>query len=391
MPPKKAPADYLREWREYKALHGSRPVESLGSAGYALAVSIRRARATGKFTATELAELDATPLPRATGPRGKEEGSPKSRTLGGSTASGFSITEPTVSLPPAAAKTHTPPATGPEGEAVASATGQAAGGATASSAGPCTTLSLPGLNINWPFSQLMLAGVKTVEARSYTLGYRSIAQPGVDMWLVETPGQANVLSKGWVLAGDAQVAPRPANAHIVGTVTFAYSAEYESLAAFQADRKNHRIAEGSSYDWRGNGEMHAWHVSAVRRLAQPVPQPGRKGVTGFTRHRSYTVTIAEPGKDGAVPCTRPSAAAPSSSCSNCHGLCITHACRPPGGVRRSWQRPHSSAHEPTGHRPCSRTDTRHRPCSDPGRWSCSVSCCEGHRPGDFGFVREGRP
>ena len=155
----------------------------------------------------------------------------------------------------------------------------------ASSAGPCTTLSMPGLNIQWPFSQLILAGVKTVEARSYTLGYRSIAQPGVDMWLVETPGQVHGLSKVWVLDGGAPVAPRPAKAQIVGTVTFASSVEYKSLAAFQADRENHRIAEGSRYDWCGNGEMHAWHVSAVRRLAQPVPQPGPKDVTGFARRR----------------------------------------------------------------------------------------------------------
>ena len=44
-----------------------------------------------------------------------------------------------------------------------SATGQEAGGSTTSDAGLGTTLSLPGLNIGWPFSQLILAGVKTAE------------------------------------------------------------------------------------------------------------------------------------------------------------------------------------------------------------------------------------
>ena len=110
---------------------------------------------------------------------------------------------------------------------------------------------------------------------------------------METLAQADALAKGWVLAGGAAVAPRPEKAQIVGTVTFSRSDEYESLAAFRADSENHRIAKGGHYDWDGKGERHAWRVSAVRRLAQPVPQPGRKGNTGFTVNRPYTVSFAE--------------------------------------------------------------------------------------------------
>jgi hypothetical protein len=174
-----------------------------------------------------------------------------------------------------------------------SATGQEAGGSTTSDAGLGATLSLPGLNINWPFSQLILAGVKTVEVRTYALGHRNIAQPDVEMWLVETPAKANAISKGWVLPGGDAVAPRPKDAQIVGTVTFSRSDEYETPAAFRADRENHRIAQGGSYDWDGKGERHAWRVSAVRRLARPVPQPGGKGTTGFTENRPHTVSFAE--------------------------------------------------------------------------------------------------
>ena len=154
---------------------------------------------------------------------------------------------------PLASRSHaeierTSSATGQEGEEASAATGQAVGGSTTSCAGLGATLSLPGLNINWPFSQLILAGVKTVEARSYALGYKSIAQPDVEMWLVETPAQADGISKGWVLAGDAAVAPRPEQAQIVGTVTFSRSDEYKCLAVFHADRENHRIAKGGHYD-----------------------------------------------------------------------------------------------------------------------------------------------
>ena len=110
---------------------------------------------------------------------------------------------------------------------------------------------------------------------------------------METPAKADAISKGWVFAGGDAMAPRPEVAQIVGTVTFSRSDEYESLAAFQADRENHRIAKGGHYDWDGEGERHAWRVSAVRRLAQPVPQPGAKSTTGFTKNRPYTVSFAE--------------------------------------------------------------------------------------------------
>ena len=246
---------------------------------------------------------------------------------------------------PLASRSHaeierTSSATGQEGEEASAPTGQAVGGSTTSCAGLGATLSLPGLNINWPFSQLILAGVKTIEARSYGLGYRNIAQPGVEMWLVETPAPANAASKGWVLAGGAAMAPRPEKAQMVGTITFPRSEEYESLAASRADRENHRIAKGGHYDWDGNGERHAWRVPTVRRLAQPVPQPGRKSTTGFTKNRPYTVSFAEtastvgpPRGEGA------SAAVPSGREGHrASGRLEGSAARPPArGVRRAQQ------------------------------------------------------
>ena len=110
---------------------------------------------------------------------------------------------------------------------------------------------------------------------------------------MQTLGKANTMPKGWAIAGGAAVAPRPKEAQIVGTVTFSRSDEYEGVAAFRADKENHRIGQGGRYDWGGGGEMHAWRVSAARRIAQPVPQPGQKGSTGFTKNRPYTVSFAE--------------------------------------------------------------------------------------------------
>ena len=150
---------------------------------------------------------------------------------------------------PPASRSHaeierTSSATGQEGEEASAATGQAVGGSTTSCPGRGATLSLPGLNINWPFSQLILAGVKTIETRTYALGHRNIAQPDVEMWLVETRAQEDALAKGWVLAGGAAVPPRPEEAQIVSTVTFSRSGEYERPAAFRSNRENHWVAKG---------------------------------------------------------------------------------------------------------------------------------------------------
>ena len=286
MPPRRASADYMRERREFIAQHGSEPVETPGSAGYALATRIRKARAKGVFNAAELAELDSEiPAPaaaqknpagachpclgcrrnrradhpehtrvdgcrfpdvepvvwncpgcarnrpadhpahthvdgecrvpqqrvRSSGSRAKAGAQPRSAlakatpagsafssALGGSSLGSDARSSPDIARPsdpliveatepqvpdpetdggelvlddPPPSRSNieierTSSATGQEGEQASAATGQAVGGSTTSGAGLGATLSLPCLNINWLFSQVILAGVKTLEARS---------------------------------------------------------------------------------------------------------------------------------------------------------------------------------------------------------------------------------
>ena len=54
-----ASLDYLRELREYKALHGTLPVESPGSHGCLLAQRTRKAWIRRYLAEVELAEMDA--------------------------------------------------------------------------------------------------------------------------------------------------------------------------------------------------------------------------------------------------------------------------------------------------------------------------------------------
>ena len=75
-PPPKTSTDYMREWRDYRAQHGSVSVETPDSAGYALALRIRKARDRGVFDAVELAELDSPiPAPAAAQAGEKKKGS----------------------------------------------------------------------------------------------------------------------------------------------------------------------------------------------------------------------------------------------------------------------------------------------------------------------------
>ena len=67
----------------------------------------------------------------------------------------------------------------------------------ASGSGPSRmSLLLRGLNIQYPFSRLILAGLKDTEVRDYALGYRNIAHPDEEMFLIETPPQESSVGRG---------------------------------------------------------------------------------------------------------------------------------------------------------------------------------------------------
>ena len=109
-----------------------------------------------------------------------------------------------------------------------------------------------GLNVQWPFSQLILCGAKSIEVRNYALGHRCIAKAGEEVWIVETRGPCASASTNAVVQ-DAAIAPRRQEAHIVGCVTFSGSQCYESQHSFREDVSAHRIRAGGVHDWRADG------------------------------------------------------------------------------------------------------------------------------------------
>ena len=154
--------------------------------------------------------------------------------------------------------------------------------------GKAIELVLRGLNIQYPFSRLILAGHKDIEVRNYPLGHRNIAKPEEEMSLIETPPK----NQGSA-AVDIALGSPPHRAQVIGTVRFSKSKPYKTQVAWDRDRPRHRIKRGSALDWRkGQGNKHAWRVRQVRRFREPVPVRDHTQ-TGYPTPRPMRVSLAQ--------------------------------------------------------------------------------------------------
>src|ERR1700758_4101536 len=97
----------------------------------------------------------------------------------------------------------------------------------------------PGLNIQWPWSRLILDGHKTVETRSYKL---PVKYENVPLALIETPGplgRRNGIE----------------SARVIGYVTFSTSFKYENRNQWARDLSRHRVSiNDADFSWRAGNE-----------------------------------------------------------------------------------------------------------------------------------------
>ncbi|CAJ1383781.1 unnamed protein product [Effrenium voratum] len=143
-------------------------------------------------------------------------------------------------------------------------------------------VSLRGLHVQWPFSQLLLAGYKTQEVRGYALGHLNIAHANEEMWLVETRGGASTASYSACIPEGFHVPPRPKGAQIVGTIRFSEAVKLIDGISFAAARAAHCVRQGSKFDWCGT-PVFAWKVAAVRSLAYTVAAPEGRSQVGYAK------------------------------------------------------------------------------------------------------------
>ncbi len=115
-----------------------------------------------------------------------------------------------------------------------------------------------GLNVQSPWSALLINGQKTVETRSYTLPKRL---ERVELALIETPGK---LAKF--------------KSRIIGTITFSSFVQYSSKEQWESDESRHKVSiNDKTYGWKDKPKF-GWIVKSVKKFENPVDPPAKRGI-----------------------------------------------------------------------------------------------------------------
>jgi len=126
-----------------------------------------------------------------------------------------------------------------------------------------------GLNIQAPWSILLINGQKSVETRSYRLPQRL---EGVELAIIETPGKSAKFKS-----------------RIIGTITFSHSFKYPDKESWKGDYQRHRVEEDDrDYGWNENKPKYGWAVSDIKKFEKPIDPPKRRGIV-FT----LSITLGE--------------------------------------------------------------------------------------------------
>lgn len=123
---------------------------------------------------------------------------------------------------------------------------------------------ISGVNIQWPWSQLILSRKKTVETRAYPLPKHHI---GKELAIIETPG-----ARGKEQAGIIK-------ARIIGTITFKESFQYTSREHWLKDFKHHRVEVNDPlFAYRENAPKWGWPIEKVVVFQKPLSAPTKRGI-----------------------------------------------------------------------------------------------------------------
>ena len=115
-----------------------------------------------------------------------------------------------------------------------------------------------GLNVQSPWSTLLINGQKTVETRSYRLPTRL---EGVELALIETPGKSTKFKS-----------------RIIGTITFSSCIQYVSKEQWQSDESRHKVDTNNKlYCWKDKPKF-GWIVKSVKKFENPVDPPAKRGI-----------------------------------------------------------------------------------------------------------------
>lgn len=116
-----------------------------------------------------------------------------------------------------------------------------------------------GLNIQIPWSTLLINGWKSVETRSYPLPKK---YEGIELYLVETPGKYGRFK-----------------ARVIGTITFSHSFKYPDKQSWIDDYNRHKVEEGDEFcHWNENKPKYGWVVCDVKKFDHAIDINQRQGI-----------------------------------------------------------------------------------------------------------------
>ena len=142
------------------------------------------------------------------------------------------------------------------------------------------TIEARGIYVQWPFSRLLVSGMKLVEDRVYDLGHKNIGLEKQEMFLVETCKKVSLSRDVSVDCSQLEPGPPSGVKRVIGIITFSESMKYRDLDQWRASQ--HCIAPETSIDqvgWDGSGDRYGWLVGHVRAVVPQVVDAG--GMTGF--------------------------------------------------------------------------------------------------------------
>lgn len=129
--------------------------------------------------------------------------------------------------------------------------------------------ALPGINIQFPISQSIVSGEKTVETRTYPIPVGYIDK---DLYLIETPGREGKFK-----------------ARVIAVIRFGESFPYKSKSEFHRDFKRHLVKPGSKWDWAKKPKW-GWPIKWVKVIRPRQPLPGPRGIK-FTKSVSLSTEL----------------------------------------------------------------------------------------------------
>ena len=114
-----------------------------------------------------------------------------------------------------------------------------------------------GINIQWPISQLIFEGKKTIETRTYSLPSTYLNKP---ILLIETPGK-----KGGF------------KSRIIAEIRFTSSFLYKDSLDFYLDQDLHFVSPHSEWAWKDKPK-YGWKVEVIKKIDPPI-ECLKRGIT----------------------------------------------------------------------------------------------------------------